>query len=405
MAACTAESSEVDTGGDAITRNAASTFELRFTGDVVTSSDETPRMAIATQLQYMQGALTTELGGNAQVGMPTLTNVREFDEDGKKRITYDVVLSALALKSRAVPETYDVVLPRDVTKLNAFNNAYDGECGKNEYGRETFWHDFNPKAAGCALNDADVMRAKASVKPHPQETQGKFPEYDKVWEDDSLDVVAVFGIIDGDTPDDEGAVARSELLKGVAGSLTNPKRTAAPKAEGILKDDTVSGSVRVGGRDRLVNVTAILVHDAASAGQEFEKRYAALTTKADFVVYDGHSGLGANINALTSNMGATAGKYQLAYLYGCQTLAYLGPAMHEKRIALNGAERDPEGTKFLDVIATGLPALGDDARSTLKVYNAMLHPEAPKTFNELLDGMWTSHLPVVFGEHDNAFKR
>jgi hypothetical protein len=46
-----------------------------------------------------------------------------------------------------------------------------------------------------------------------------------------------------------------------------------------------------------VNVTGFLVQEAASAGAAFQSRYGELTAKADVVIYEGHSGLGKNINA------------------------------------------------------------------------------------------------------------
>ena len=49
-------------------------------------------------------------------------------------------------------------------KLAAFNAKYDGRCGRNEYGVESFWHDFRPGASGCTLDDADVTRATAEAE-------------------------------------------------------------------------------------------------------------------------------------------------------------------------------------------------------------------------------------------------
>jgi hypothetical protein len=78
--------------------------------------------------------------------------------------------------------------------------------------------------------------------------------------------------------------------------------------------------------------------------------------------------------------------------------------MHENRIALNGAERDPEGTKYLDIIANALPAYGDNGRSTLDLYRNVLRPgDSPKNFNDLIDPISTGGLVVVFGEHDNTY--
>ena len=118
---------------------------------------------------------------------------------------------------------------------------------------------------------------------------------------------------------------------------------------------------------------------------------------------DGHSGLGKNIRALARTTGAQRGKYQLAYLYACQTLGYLDPAMFERRAALN--EGDPDGTKYLDVIANTLVAYGDQGQAFLDLYKVVLDQAAPKTFNQILRSASSSHIPIVYGEHDNTFRR
>lgn len=403
-AACgvsSAESADVDEG--AFTSNSANVLQLSFKGSVLARTGETPRKAITTQLNYLQGALASDIRGNAQANMPNLSNIEEVEEGDKKRISYDAKIAVAWPKGLATPETYDVALPLDVSALSAFNSKYDGTCGHNEYGQASFWHDWNPKAAGCTTDEADTFRVRATVAPHPQETQGKYPEYDKVWEDGSLDIVAVFGIIASNTPTDEGARTREQLLDAVTSSTRNAVRTEAPETRGILKDSTVSGTITIAGQERRVNVTGILVQEVASAGSAFNARYGEATAAADVVIYEGHSGLGKNINALGTNMGATAGKYQFVYLYGCQTLGYLGSDMHNKRVGLNGAEADPEGTKFLDVMATALPAYGDSGRSTLALYRAMLDPTSPKSFSDLMNSISSRHLTVVFGEHDNTF--
>jgi len=389
---------------DAITSNDGTPLELRFSGELTARATDTPRRAIASQLQYVQGILTSAAKANGQANMPTLKNVVETVDGDKKRITYEASLAVIWPKGRATPASYDLVLPKDVTALDAFNAKYDGACGRNEYGQDTFWHDFNPLASGCQVADADAIRVSASVQAHPQATQGKYPEYGQVWADDSLDVVAVFGIIGSNTPSDEGARTREQLLADAKSSLRGAVRTDAPTMSGVIAESTVSGTIEIDGRVKKVNVTGFLVQEAASAGSAFNTRYEEATAKADLVIYEGHSGLGKNINALARNTGASAGKYQLVYFYGCQTLAYLEPSMHEKRIALNGAATDPDGTKYLDIIATALPAYGDNGRSTLGLFHALLDTRAPKTFNDLITGISPLHLTAVFGEHDNTFQ-
>jgi hypothetical protein len=401
-AACTgagdgAAGSEAD-----FTSNSGATLEFRFTGEVVAVASDTPRRAIAAQLQYVQGQLTENAGANGATFMPALTNVREVAFGDKKRISYEAAVAVAWPKESPTPATYELVLPLDTTALGAFNATYDGPCGHSKYGQETFWYTFDPKAEGCTIASTDAHRTVATVAPHPQSTQGMYPEYDKIWEDDALDMVAVFGIVASNTPSDDGAATREKLLRDVGASLRGSARTEGPATPGILKESTVTGKVDVDGRERTVNLTGILVEEVSAAGSKFEARYEQLSAKADVVVYYGHSGLGKNIRTLARTTGAQRGKYQLLYLYACQTLGYLDPALFERRAALNAG--DPEGTKHLDIIANTLPAYGDQGRAFLDLYRVVLDQQSPKTFNDIIRSAAQSHIPVVYGEHDNTFR-
>jgi len=142
----------------------------------------------------------------------------------------------------------------------------------------------------------------------------------------------------------------------------------------------------------------------SGAGKDFDDLYKPASEKADFIYYGGHSGLGSNIKAVADRATVVAGKYQVVYLNGCQTFGYLGTSWNERKTAANGAAKDPEGTKDLDVFVTALPAFDDGARSMLAVYKALEGIDNPKTVNKILESFSARHLNVVFGEDDNQFK-
>jgi hypothetical protein len=399
---CGDEDSKTAGGEEDFTSNSGKTLEFSFKGEVLAVRNDTPRRAISAQLQYVQGQLTENANANAATFIPKLTNVREVVEGDKKRISYEAKVAVAWPKTTATPETYELVVPRDTTALAEFNAKYDGPCGHAKYGADTYWYNFNPKAEECQIDAADVHRVAARIAPHPQTTQGAYPEYDKIWSDDTLSMVAVFGIVTSNTPSDDGATTRERLLSEVSGSLRGAQRTEAPRTSGVLKESTVTGKIDVGGRERTVSLTGILVQELAGAGAQFERHYEELTAKADVVVYYGHSGLGKNIKALARTTGAERGHYQLVYLYACQTLGYLDPAMFERRAALN--EGDPEGTKYLDIIANTLVAYGDQGQAFLDLYRVIVDQGAPKTFNQILRSAASTHIPIVYGEHDNTFR-
>lgn len=393
-------------GEDEITSTDGQPLEFRFDAEVITSREMPAKNAVVAQLEYMQGALTTDKRANVQFRFVDVKDPQESPEgSAKKRIRYSGSVAVIFPAGQRVPRRYDMVMPLDVTDLAAFNAKYDGKCGNNEYGQETFWHDWNPRAEGCTLG-SDVARARASVRKHPLGTADKYPEYDQIWKDGRLDIVAVYGAISNTTDSDPGVRERESFISKLMSALAGARRQEVEPRGGILKHSVVIGKARVGNAERDVRLVSYFVEEAQYAGAEFEASYADETAKADFIHYSGHSGLGKNIAALSKGAQATVGKYQIAYFNGCQTLGYLGAWMHDARRTLNGPEADPNGTKFLDVIVTALPAYSEYTPSEQILFDALV--EQRKGWQELLRSFsgqqWTTHMNAVFGEDDNTFR-
>jgi hypothetical protein len=406
LAGCSSGAAPEASGGEgAITTNAGAVLDFRFQGEVLAASDANTRVAIVSQLQYVQGLLTTTVHGNGQVGLVTLTDVAESARGDKKKITYAASLPVIWPKDGpSAPANYELVLPRDVTALDAFNDKYDGKCGTNEYGRETFWHDFDAQAAGCKIDDADVVRAQAKVGKHAKETREKYPEYGEIWKDDALEVVALYGIVDSGGDSDPGYTGSERLLRDVERLVKSPARKSNPTSSSILRDTTLTGEVTVGGRERSVKVTAIVVQDIEHLGDDFDERYDPLSETADIIFYGGHSGLGKNVASFAARGKVVKQKYQLAVLNGCQTFAYLQNTMNQRRVDANGAALDPLGTKYLDVFANALPSFASTNTPALETFvRAAIDADHPKHYNQLLEETQDDQLPVVFGEEDNTF--
>ncbi|HVH44864.1 MAG TPA: hypothetical protein VM925_21070 [Labilithrix sp.] len=404
--ACSAGSSEPTAGEDAITSNDAKILDFTFEGEVVARRTVDARKAVVAQLMYAQGILTTARNGNGHVGNVKLTDVTETENGATKRIRYRASLPVAWPKAVPVPASYELTLPLDSTAFDAFNAKYDKHCGAKAYGLETFWHDWNPKPSRtCTIDEADVRRSVASVAPHVQETTNKYPEYDEIWKDDRLDVVAIFGIITSNVSYDLGYNQARKFTENSTSKLTGPSVTDNAPSPSVLKDTTVTGKVMIGGRERDVKVDVLVVNELEHVGSDFDRRYDALTEKADMILYNGHAGLGKNINALARKGKVTAGKYQLVLLNGCQSFAYIDTTMTDRRREANGPA-DPLGTKFLDVMGNALPGYASNLASMSNtLYDAAIGADAPKNFNEVMRSMPPDHIVAVFGEEDNAFER
>jgi len=88
----------------------------------------------------------------------------------------------------------------------------------------------SPKASGCVIAPADVDTVTATFSPSPVETTGKFPEYTKVWEDNTLNVVAIFGKnVDGATAStDPGIAAYNRFVAAMRSELSTRGLTTVP---------------------------------------------------------------------------------------------------------------------------------------------------------------------------------
>src|SRR5678815_3117586 len=128
------------------------------------------------------------------------------------------------------------------------------------------------------------------------------------------------------------------------------------------------------------------------------------TKDADVVTYDGHSGLGKNLRALTSRGTVERGQYQVWFLDGCNSLGYVDDSFMERRRQANGAA-DPIGTHFVDLIGNALPSLWPWGESTtFKVVRALANPEEPKTYGKILEEFPTDQVAAVVGDEDNTYR-
>ncbi len=403
LTGCAVDATDEGNASEDITSNAAQIVDFSLDGTVVGAKDNDARQIVVSQLFYTVGPLTTQFQANGHVGQVELTKVTETVQGDKRTIKYHARLPVAWPAGVKVPKTYDVVLPADATGLAAFNAKYDGTCGKNEYGQETFWHDFNPTVAGCKLG-VDAVHAKAKVTKDPNVTTGKFPEYDQVWSDGAFNVVAIFGESSGGATGDEGAAQFEQFVRDATDAVPGATAKTNTTTTSFVKDITVTGKVRVGGTMKPVSVTALLIDTLYTSGDDFDARYNPLSEKADFIVYNGHSELSKNTNALARKGTVAKGKYQVFFFDSCDTFAYLDTALTQRRIDTNGAAVDPKGTKYLEVLTNVLPSyFSNYSNSSITVFKALMNPDAPKTYNQILQDLPSDQEVVVTGEEDNAF--
>ncbi len=383
--------------------------DFEFDGTVVTTSSWNKEQTVEDQLLYTIG----QLNGKNSVGRldrMTLTDVKSSSAGGLTTITYHAKLPVAWGDKLNVPAEFTLKLPRDVSYagLNKFAESYSHTCvdaGAHDVDSGSFWYYYRPARSGCALAADDVFEVAATVSPSPINTTGKFPEFDKVWEDDVLQVLAVFGKYEdgATTSSDAGIAAYNEFVRAIKSDLGSGATTipaTIPSSPGVAVPDVELNATIAGGKQ--IRVVALLVDNVRAGGAAFDDRYEALSTRADFIVYNGHAGLGQNVRAMAQKGSWVTGQYVIVFQNGCDTYAYVDDALNTAHSRVNSD--DPNGTKYTDILLNAMPAyFANMSGSTMAMYRALKDHANPKTYEQIFRSVSSSQVVLVTGEQDNTF--
>jgi hypothetical protein len=375
-------------------------------------SEQMARSHAERQVMYTVGQLNAE-DSVGRMDRLELSNITITPADaGRVKVSYSAVLPVAWNRRNPDRSSYTVVLPREMSwsAQAKFVSDYSHTCvssGAHDVTAGIMWYYFRPDAWGCDLADQDVVRIEAQVTPSSLNTDGKYPEYDKVWEDGALKVVAIFGKFEegASSNTDAGIRAYNTVIEKVRSALEGPGLQTIPadlpQSPGVTHPDvTIRGELAPG---RQVEFVALLVDGVRSAPHSFFQRYEQLTLSADLIIYNGHSGYGANIRTLARRGTWAVGQYSVVMMNGCDTYAYVDNALNEAHAAVN--PDDPTGTKYVDVIANAMPAGAYVApRAIMAVFDGLMSYDAPRTYQQIFEEVSSSQVIVVSGEEDNTFQ-
>lgn len=384
-------------------------LRFEFDAELTTDTCWSTKDAIQDQLLYTIG----QLNGDRSLGRLDhldLSDVKTSSSGGRCTISYHARMPVAWGKKASVPTKYVLRLPRDVSYAGQqkFTEAYQHDCveyGAHDVDSGSMWYYYRPALSGCKLAAGDIHEITATVSASPLQTTGKYPEYHKVWEDDRLEIVAVFGKFeDGKTSNDAGIDGYNRFVEAVRAELKGRSLETLPATlpanPGVANPDVeLRGTLPDG---RTVHVVALLVDNVRTAGASFDRRYEALSSSADLIIYNGHAGLGANIRALASKGAWKAGQYVIVFMNGCDTYAYIDSALAEAHADVN--DDDQLGTKYVDLVANALPSFFRSMpAATMAMVRGLLAYDAPKTYEQIFGGIDSAEVVLVTGENDNVY--
>ena len=410
LLAATALTCPLAAGADS---SAIGTFlNLEFSGRLVTDASWNDQGTIDDQLLYLIGQLNG-YAANGRLDKVAVSSVVKTTVGGRIQITYKAKLPMIWSKQVAVPAAIELSLPLDISYhgQSTFAATYGDDCvdfGAHDVDAGSMFYYFRPRAAGCMIAAADVHKTSGTLSPSPAQTTGKFPEYAKIWEDNTLNVVAIFGKYEdgATTASDAGISAYNTFISSMKSELGTLNLTtvpaSVPTSPGVETPDIEFNKVLPDGRK--IDVVALLVDNVNSALSQpsFRSRYNSLSTRADFIVYNGHAGLGSNIRALAAAGNWVAGQYVVVFLNGSDTFAYIDGALSAAHQAVN--PDDTTGFKYIDILTNGMPAFfASMPGATMAMFRGLLARDTPKTYEQILASVDSVQLAMVTGEQDNVY--
>ncbi|HEY8078491.1 MAG TPA: hypothetical protein VIF62_30385, partial [Labilithrix sp.] len=293
-------------------------------------------------------------------------------------------------------------LPTDVSEAGqqTFTDKHKTTCvdpEAHDVDPGSMWYYYRPRIEGCDITDAEVVKTTAKVTKSPDNTTSKYPEYQEVWKDDRLEIVAIFGKYEATaTSNDAGIDGFNQFLTTMKQDFAsqNPKVSGDPK-----RDMTIEATLADG---KTVKITALLVDAITQVWDGFQARYESLTPTADIIAYNGHAGLGQNVRALAKMGKWQAGKYQIFFMNGCDTFAYVDGSLAQTRAALN--PDDPGGTKYMEFVTNAMPSFFSSMPfASQALIKGMLGYDQPKTYDQIFANIDDNEVVLVTGEEDNVF--
>ncbi|MCP4602536.1 MAG: hypothetical protein GY847_18805 [Proteobacteria bacterium] len=404
---------DVDNSQQELTSVEADFYNFEWDGWLIGTSG-TPTENINEQIKWTTGQLNNSKNSAGYVNHVELTDI----EVSGDRVDYHAKM-LVAWGRKKVPSTFTFYLPKktDKSDLTKFLNDHRYTCMNIEalvadVKVEDAWHYYNPASRFCRRNGNDIVALEAEISPNDNVTTGKYPEYNKIWEDDTLRILAIFGKEDVAAGwRDEGLVGfnvfvyqMNSLLKDydletIPDDLETDSRIL-PRAPAPEVIDVEFRAFLPDGRRVVVNT--ILVLGIEVADDAFFEKYESLTAAADFIAYNGHSGLGANIRTLVGKGKWVRDQYAIMFMNGCVTFSYINSELDEKHAEVN--PDDPTGSLHFDMITNAMANYfesypGDD----VSIIRALMSYDDPKTYEQILKPIDGAQVAVVYNEEDNDY--
>ncbi|MCP4602537.1 MAG: hypothetical protein GY847_18810, partial [Proteobacteria bacterium] len=404
---------DVDNSQRELTSVEADFYDFEWDGWLMTTSG-TPTENINEQIKWTIGQLNNSHNSAGYVNHVELTHINTSGD----RVDYHAKM-VVAWGKEKVPSTFTFYLPKKTDKsgLSKFLNDHRYTCTGLTSWIEAFpvedaWHYYDPAAQFCERTGDDIVALEAEITPNDDVTTGNYPEYNKIWEDDTLRIVAIFGKEDKAAGWwDVGLIAFNVFVYQIKSLLDDydlqtipsdlkTNASTLPRVPAPEVKDIELRAVLPDGRRVVINTIMVPGIDVAS--DEFFEKYESLTAAADFISYNGHSGLSANIRMLAGKGKWVRDQHAIVFMNGCVTFAYINSELDDKHAEIN--PDDPTGSLHLDMITNAMPgSFISGAGANMSIIGALMSYDDPKTYEQILKPIDSTQVAIINNEEDNEY--
>lgn len=355
-------------------------------GVVFSKNNEKSQAVILNQLKYLFGTLN-EI--NAGVDFPKLKvelkKVEDFD--GIFKISYSVS-GKLVIPVKYYDEYLELLLPKfgDEKGLTAFLNKYKENCSRKTYNSlETFWNYYRPHNSLCPLKNAsdreDTVLLKLKILDNSFAVEREVP-YEKIFEDNKLEATIV---VTKDNPQSMNDFGFEDFKSLCRKFILPPNEVQETENECHFEARTAFG---------LFVGHIFLTPNFNEGTDDFMKKITPYIKQSDYISYNGHSGMGINVNTWEQNFPLSENNYKLFYLNSCDTYGYFSGHLFERIHQFN--ESNVSET-VIDVLLNANPNyFGTFADSNMLILQQL---QKRASFNDILRGLPEYQAPVLVFEN------
>lgn len=264
-----------------------------------------------------------------------------------------------------------------------------------------FFYFWDPDKDGCPLkgNTTDVLRLRGQLQMLPN-TKSTYPEYNQLYEKPELKISVFFGYIDKNTGRDIGAYTFREqvqVLKDMGLTFVGEERAGINWRAQFRQEI----KTQLGSKVNLDLTIWLTDTDLGASDKVFHREIVKAFTDHDIVAYDGHSGLGGNLDLDSLPRFKFNTNYQIFFFNGCSSYPYFNAKYFAAK---------PGGKANLDIVTSGLPTLTSTSVSNMTSFLTPFvkgHLPSWQTIMnriEASNGEEDTYLMGVNGDEGNRFR-